>query len=130
MIWLTKQQICNASVTSLQAAAYCSMIHWNQVLEAGAKGYAEGDVSMTADHCAICQRMRYKKIACPLNKNCNNVLASKFPCLVCCQEYYDVIYAARCYLKKNDKITDEWNAFTIEKIKLLIERIRHALQGM
>jgi len=84
MNWLTREHV--RSVMSPQAAVYCSMIHWNQILEAGPREFMMGHVDWGADYCAMCQM--YQNSVCPLNKDCCRSAR------ICCPEYYDAI---RCH---------------------------------
>ena len=131
MVWLTRQQVRNAAVTSNIAATYCSMIHWHQILEAGPKSFLSGEVNYGSDYCGLCQHMYLRgkgKWVCPLNKTC--CTGKTVPSFICCVEYYDVVRAMRCYMRDFDTPPDEWNEFTKQKILILIERIRYAVQEM
>lgn len=132
MIWLTRKQVRLAALTSPQAAAYCSMIHWNQILEAGPKEFMSGDVDYGSDYCAICQLMYLsnKKGTCPLNTKC---CKDRMQCMICCQEYHAAVVAMRCDLNTEGNVgepQDEWYDHTKVIIRALIERIRDVLQGM
>lgn len=130
MNWLTPQQVRNAAVTSPMAAAYCSMIHWNQILEAGPLEY---DTHVSATFCGLCQSMYHKgkgKWVCPLNKHCCTDIDTIVPSFVCCPEYYAAVQAIRCDLDTNHIIgeqQDEWYIHTRVIIMRLIERIRDVL---
>ena len=122
MNWLTRRQIANAAATSKHAAIYCSMIHWNQILEAGPREFIKGCVDWGADYCAMCQM--YQNSACPLNPDCCRLAR------ICCLEYYDAVSAIRCYTEAWYNMPYEWNVFTKKAILILIERLRHVLSTL
>ena len=134
MVWLTRQQVRNAAVTSNIAATYCSMIHWHQILEAGPKSFLSGEVNYGSDYCGLCQHMYLRgkgKWVCPLNKTC--CTGKIVPSFICCPEYYTAVKAIKCDLDTSSNVGEqpnEWYEHTKVSIRCLIERLRDAVQEM
>jgi len=130
MNWLTKRQIANAVAVGSIASIYCSMIHWQQILEAGPKEYCEAsDVSIGCDNCALCQRQLAsgKTLKCPLNGKCCERGVGGIHVMNCCEEYYTAREAIYLELKHP---MYQWHPKTQIIITKLIERIRDVLPKM
>ncbi len=127
--WLTLDQIRAAAKESPRAAAECSKVHWEQILEAGPDEFRgardEGLVSILSDNCALCERYMYYDEAgaveaksCLLKRNC-------FTCDDggCCSEHD----AARDAMNSS-KSGKEWSAPTQTAIQALIDKIESKIK--